>query len=131
MPAVERCLRQLPGLQTVKVMYPSGQAWIGFTDEIDLHPAIEALQRLGYTVRVVSQGEGPPVPLSVSIAGHAKRLGAFLVHLSAQLVTAKSAANGGRLASEPPDSKSPSRVRQTTEAAIREQAASPANVTRA
>ena len=53
--AVERALKEIPGVVAVRVTYPPGRAAITFQEEIDAADLKEGLRPHGYTLRVVAQ----------------------------------------------------------------------------
>lgn len=53
--AVERRLKEAPGIVAVRVKYPPGFATITFEHEIDTGELQDALKADGYTLKVVAQ----------------------------------------------------------------------------
>src|SRR5262245_308543 len=57
--AIERSLKDAPGVQSVRASYPPGRAVIGYRDEIDLRGVHTALEEQGYSVKAVNEVDGP------------------------------------------------------------------------
>ena len=52
--AVERCLKEVPGIVAVRVKYPPGLAAITYLEEIDASELEDAIKPDGYTLKVIA-----------------------------------------------------------------------------
>jgi copper chaperone CopZ len=60
--AVERSLKDAPGVQSVRASYPPGRAVIGYREEMNLQGVYNALEAQGYNVKAVNFVDDPTPP---------------------------------------------------------------------
>jgi uncharacterized protein len=75
--AVERALKDAPGVQSVRASYPPGRAVIGYKDEIDLRGVHDALEAQGYRAKAVNEVDDPSPPKADR--NHLEIAAAFLI----------------------------------------------------
>jgi copper chaperone CopZ len=60
--AVERSLKDAPGVQSVRASYPPGRAVISYREEMNLQGVYNALEAQGYNVKAVNFVDDPTPP---------------------------------------------------------------------